>query len=136
MTRVEELTLLLVDGQIVRSEREELVRLVTTNAEARRAHLALLTIEATLRGRRRVEISDEVMNRIDEERTSRIVATVMGEVESGRRRAPCLGWRRAGAIALLVTASAAAAITGVRSWAHEDRPVPASAPRDATTARR
>jgi hypothetical protein len=122
MTRVEELTLRLIDGQLARAEREELVRLVSHDEQARRAHLALLTIEATLRGRRRVELSDQVMTRIDEERTSRIVRVVMAEVDSGRRPISCHRWRRAGAIALLLTGTALAAITGVRSWAREDRP--------------
>jgi anti-sigma factor RsiW len=86
MTRVEELTLRLVDEQITPAEREELVRLVTADRDARRAHLALMTIEATLRGRGQVEVSDQVMSRIDEERTSRIVRTVMGETERPRPR--------------------------------------------------
>jgi anti-sigma factor RsiW len=91
MTRVEELTLRLVDGQITPAERLELVQLVTSDREARRAHLALMAIEATLRGRGQVEVSDEVMTQIDEERTSRVVRVVMGE--EGERR-PRAWWRR------------------------------------------
>jgi anti-sigma factor RsiW len=91
MNRVEELTLRLVDGQITSAEREELARLVTGDREARRAHLALMTIEATLRGRGRVEVSDQVMSRIDEERTSRIVRVVMGEPTRAR---PKSWWER------------------------------------------
>jgi hypothetical protein len=123
MTRIEELTLRLVDGQLGRSEREELVRLVNSDGDARRAHLDLLTIEATLRGQGRVEISEQVMSRIDEERTSRIVRGVMGQVSE---REPTSGRVRAGAIALLLTASLAAAIGGVRSWARASRTVRAA----------
>jgi hypothetical protein len=123
-TRVEELTLRLIDGQIAGDQREELVRLVTTDGEARRVHLALLTIEATLRGHRRVEVSDDVMTRIDDERTSRIVRVVMGELDGRPAPRPRLGWWRVGAIALLLMVSAAAAVRGVRSWAHDDRAAP------------
>jgi len=91
MTRVEELTLRLVDEQITPAERLELARLVTEDREARRAHLALMAIEATLRGRGQVEVSDEVMNQIDEERTSRVVRVVMGH--EGPRR-PRRWWQR------------------------------------------
>jgi hypothetical protein len=124
MTRIEELTLQMVDGQLSRSEREELMHLVNSDGDARRAHLALLTIEATLRRHGRVEISDQVMRRIDEERTSQIVRGVMGPVSE---REPTSGRvRRAGAIALLLTASLAAAIGGVRSWARANRTVRAA----------
>jgi hypothetical protein len=50
-----------------------------------------MAIEATLRGRGQVEVSDEVMTQIDEERTSRVVRVVMGE--EGERR-PRPWWRR------------------------------------------
>jgi hypothetical protein len=43
-----------------------------------------MTIEATLRGRGQVEVSDQVMSRIDEERTSRVVRVVMGEEQRAR----------------------------------------------------
>ena len=50
MTRVEELTLKLVDGEITAEEREELERLIAQDVDAKRVHVFLMEQEGALRG--------------------------------------------------------------------------------------
>ncbi len=65
MTRIEELTLALLDGNLEPEEEEELERLVDEDEEARAIHLSLLEQEAVIRGERRdLDLSAPVVERV------------------------------------------------------------------------
>lgn len=79
MTRIEELTLLLADGEIDSEQVAELMTL-TESAEARETCLALLNIEALLRGQRDVDLALPTMARLTAELERRIVSRVMSQI--------------------------------------------------------
>jgi len=86
MTRVEELTLRLLDGVADAAERDELARIVAADEKARGVHLMMMQVEGVLRGGlRRVDMTEEVMREIIEERTDRVVVGVMQELEAVNR---------------------------------------------------
>jgi hypothetical protein len=139
MIRVEELTLRWLDGEADPGERDELARLVESDAEARRLHLTLVDVEVALRRRRPVEVSAAaaVMERIGRERADRAVWTVMSHLSSikpvtrGPRATPARGRRGLAVGALVGLASVAAAFVGLRvvqSWDTGTVEAPAARP--------
>jgi hypothetical protein len=82
VTRVEELTLAILDGTAEAGAGEELARLVAKDAEAHQMHLSLIELEVALRGRRPQPVAEAVMARIQRERTERAVRGVMSQVSS------------------------------------------------------
>jgi hypothetical protein len=110
MRRTEELTLRYLDGSVDGAEREELSRLVDTDADARRLFLTMVEIEVVLRAGHPVDVTAQVMDRIFEDRTSRVVCGVMQQVTGigtlPPRRAPASRWWLGGGA--LVAASLAA----------------------------
>jgi hypothetical protein len=115
MSRIDDLTLRLLDGTGTAAERAELERLLDRDPRARLRHLTLLEVEATLRGREHhLDLADEVMGRIRGARTARRVRTYeqpASEAHPPRRhhRAPGRSHRRAWFVGLLLLGSAAAA---------------------------
>jgi hypothetical protein len=112
MRRAEELTLIYLDGRAGPAEQEELARLVDTDAEARRLFLTLAEIEVVLRGSHPVDVTSQVMDRIFEDRTSRVVCGVMHQVTGlstlPPRRQPVPAsrwWVGAGALATMALAA-------------------------------
>lgn len=128
MTRIEELTLLLADGEIASEEVTELMAL-TESAEARETCLALLNIEALLRGQRDVDITLPTMARLTAELERRIVSRVMSQI-------PATSPVRAAAVSRAtpthrrrnwLLASAALVVLGIigtLTWLSPVRPVP------------
>jgi uncharacterized protein YfaS (alpha-2-macroglobulin family) len=81
MSRVEELTLRLLDGEITAAEEAELERLVFSDPEAKRAHLTLLEQEAALRGMRQLpDLHRPVLERLQKELGARIEKGVMERI--------------------------------------------------------
>ncbi len=81
LSRVEDLTLKLLDGEISAVEETELEKLVASDPEARRAHLALLEQEAALRGLRRLpDLRGTVLERLQRELGERIEKGVMESI--------------------------------------------------------
>lgn len=80
MTRAETLTLQVADGTASPAEIADLFALTDANETDRAACLALLEIEALLRGRRTVEVVDATMARLAAERGRRTVEGVMAQI--------------------------------------------------------
>src|SRR5271156_2403206 len=70
MTRIEELTLRLLDQTISEAEVEELERLVERAEPGVNDHFLLLDIEALLRGQAPPDLSAQVMDRLEAELTA------------------------------------------------------------------
>jgi len=64
MTRVEELTGRLIEGDASAAERQELRELIDRDADARAVHVGLLRTETLLRGRRGPDVTAAVMDRL------------------------------------------------------------------------
>jgi len=116
MTRVDELTLRLLDGSLTETEHAELEALCSADPAAARAHIGLLDLEAELRGgRKRLDVSPEVLERIQRAVDARIERGVMARVRSVprptrarpaiARRGPVLTPRRSLAAAVLLAAA-------------------------------
>lgn len=80
MTRAETLTLQVADGTASKAEVAELFALTDANGTDCAACLALLEVEALLRGRRAVDVVEATMARLTEERGRRTVAGVMAQI--------------------------------------------------------
>jgi hypothetical protein len=125
-TRVEELTVRLLDGEAGAAERDELAALIEGDAEARRIHLRLIEVEVTLRGARPAQVASGVMEQIARDRADRAVRGVMRQVSTmtplargpraTRRRWPALiaGLFSAALIALLALRRAPAPTVAMR----------------------
>lgn len=86
MTRLEALTLNLVDDVLTESEESELRDLLSAGDQARQSHLRILQIEAGLRAQRKpAELPQLVMARLRGERTHSIVHGVMTQIRSQTR---------------------------------------------------
>jgi hypothetical protein len=87
VTRVEELTLRLIDGDLGEAEAEELSALVARDPDAERTHLKLLDMEAALRGgRENLDVSEEVVERLSRSRDERVERGVMDRLRRRRAR--------------------------------------------------
>ena len=64
MSRVSDLTFLLLDGAMGDAERRELERLVTADEGAAREHIALMELEGALRAEQTTDVTRETMQRI------------------------------------------------------------------------
>lgn len=107
MTRTDELTTLLLDGALTDAEAAELDALMAADPAARAAHLALLAVEAALRGSRTdfdPAFAAATVARIEGERAAGVAARVMAEIAA--RPAP--GWGRRPARRLVRSAGLAA----------------------------
>jgi hypothetical protein len=85
MTRAEELTLLLADGDISREQTEELMALIESQ-EHRATCLAVLKMEALLRGTRRVDLVPATMAWLSTEMERRLVSAVMAGIPASPAR--------------------------------------------------
>jgi hypothetical protein len=132
MRRAEELTLIYLDGRAGPAEQEELARLVDTDAEARRLFLTLAEIEVVLRGSHPVDVTSQVMDRIFEDRTSRVVCGVMHQVTGlstlppPRQPVPASRWWvGAGALATMALAALFVGAVPLRTRARPPLAAPA-----------
>lgn len=84
MTRTAELTALLLDGSLGDAEWAELDALVIADPAAGAEHLALLELEAELRGLRTdFDLADATLARVREARAARTASAVMAEIATG-----------------------------------------------------
>jgi hypothetical protein len=127
VSRVDELTVRLLDGEATAEEVAELERLVAEDAGARRAALRLHQVEAALRGERRgIDVAAAVMEQIGRARSERVVRGVMKQVAAaqppwrqaagaapGSRRRRWL-WPAAAAAVVLLGGAASAALLLLR----------------------
>ena len=85
MNRTDELTDRLIDGTLTDAEAAELEALLAADPDARARHLALLNLEAALRGLRAdLDLAESTVARIEAERAERMVAAVMAELPRAR----------------------------------------------------
>ncbi|MCE9568147.1 MAG: FecR domain-containing protein [Planctomycetes bacterium] len=114
MNRIDELTDRLIDGTLTDAEGTELESLIGADPSARDRYLALLNVEAALRGLRTdLDLAAATVRRIEAERAERTATTVMAEIADSpapkwSRRSSSRRWRWA-----VVTAIAAALLVGV-----------------------
>ncbi len=81
MTRIAELTLRLIDHALTDAEDAELDALITADSEAEAEHLALLELEAELRGLRTgFDLSDATLAMVRNAQTERTTDAVMAEI--------------------------------------------------------
>ncbi|MBA4186618.1 MAG: hypothetical protein C0467_01230 [Planctomycetaceae bacterium] len=81
MNRIDELTDLLIDGTITDAEGLELDSLIAADPSARGRYLALLNVEAALRGLRTdLDLATVTVRRIEAERAERTATLVMAEI--------------------------------------------------------
>ena len=117
MTRTAELTAKLLDGSLSDAEWAELDALVSADSLAENEHLALLELEAELRGlRTEFDLADATLAKVQEAQAERTADAVMAEIATGpapawapRRAEPVAArpWRRGWAAAALVACAAA-----------------------------
>jgi anti-sigma factor RsiW len=101
MNRTDALTERLVDGTLTEAEAGELLALVEADPAARTRHLALVRLEATLRGlRTEFDLAAPTVAKIAADRLDRTTAAVMTELKTRRARASTGRKRFAAAIAL------------------------------------
>ncbi|MBN1671556.1 MAG: FecR domain-containing protein [Kiritimatiellae bacterium] len=87
MNRVEELTLKLADRLLTDEESRELDGLVTADRAAARDCIALLSLDAELRGElRQIDVATRTMGALQLERTRSLQRSVMGEIRRGTAR--------------------------------------------------
>lgn len=116
MSRVDELTLKLIDGALAAAERVELEKLVASDLAAARAHAALLDLAAALRGGSPApDVSAKTLDRIHERITEKIEVGVLHKIRvrgkgGATRRSPAPRRRGVPWIALLAAAAAAVLI--------------------------
>ena len=108
MTRLDELTAALADDELDAPGETEL-RALLDDPEARERHLALLAVEAGLRGGRAVDLRAPVLERLQRDIGTRVVANVMREVRKGASVMPRHRIRAAWPIAV-------AACLGLTIW--------------------
>ncbi|MBN9118227.1 MAG: hypothetical protein J0I06_03545, partial [Planctomycetes bacterium] len=124
MTRTAELTAKLLDGTLDGAEAAELDALVAADPAAEAEHLALLELEAELRGLRTgVDLVGPTMTRVEEAQAERTANAVMAEIVTGpapawaapppAEPAPRRRRRRAWAAVVAVAACAAAVLVGL-----------------------
>jgi hypothetical protein len=122
MSRADELTVRVLDGEASAAERDELERLLEHEEGAQRAFLGLAEVEAALRATgRHPDVVGEVLARIRRERTDRVVRGVMRQIEAtGPRPAASRAPRVRRLLhlwplgVLLAASLAAAAVVGLR----------------------
>lgn len=123
MNRTDELTDALIDGTLTAAEADELAALLAADPAARARHVALLDVEAALRGLRTdLDLGAATVARIEAERAERTVAAVM----AGIAAAPARKSRRR-VIAALV-ALAAGVVVAVLALRPAPAPVAPAAP--------
>jgi hypothetical protein len=89
MTRIAELTAKLLDGTLSEAESGELDLLVGADPSAAAEHLALLELEAQLRGlRTEFDLSDATLAAVEAAQAERTASAVMAEIATG----PAPGW--------------------------------------------
>jgi len=103
MSRVSELTFLLLDGATDDAERRELERLVVDEAAAAREHIALMELEGALLAEQRVDVTRETMQRIADVAGSTTGQRVMDRIKQQPRPA----WKKNSGIQKPVTGSSA-----------------------------
>ena len=109
MNRIDELTDRLIDATLTDAEATELAALTAADPAALDRYLALLNLEATLRGLRTdLNFSTDVVNRIDAERADRTTMGVMSEIAD--RPAPAWNRTRSGWPRWVVVAAVVAAV--------------------------
>ncbi len=107
MTRVEELTLRAVDGDLSDEETRELRDLVDADGEARQVHLSMLKVEGGLRSSlRKPGLTARVMERVLRKRKVRIVRGVMSQLRprQAQQRRPAVYYAYAAAATILLVA--------------------------------
>jgi len=92
MSRVSDLTFLLLDGAMAADERRELERLVAADEAAAREHIALMEIEGALRAEQPVDVTQETMQRIADVAGSTTGQRVMDRIKQQPRPA----WKQSG----------------------------------------
>jgi ferric-dicitrate binding protein FerR (iron transport regulator) len=125
--RIEELTLRFADGLATEAELDELERLVAADSEAARVHVRLLDLESELRGGRRdLDVSAGVLDRLQKAREERIERGVMEKVRRSAWRTTFRAFpvRRLGP-AWIIAAGVLVAVGMAVLWSLR----PASAPR-------
>ena len=126
MNRTDALTERLVDGTLTDAEAGELLALLEADPAARTRHLALVRLEATLRGlRTEFDLAGPTVAKIAADRLDRTTAAVMTELKTRRARASAGRTRFAAAVAALAAAVLAAVWLGTRA---PDRGVDPPAP--------
>ena len=119
MTRVEELTLKLLDGELRPEETVELDELLAWDEEAAAVHVALLEQEAALRGRQVVpDSSDRVVERVCQLSEERAEEEVLRSIERRSDR-PALRYALAAGILLFL---------GTGGWLTYDARIPRITP--------
>jgi hypothetical protein len=129
MSRADELTIRMLDGEASPAEREELARLLDKEEGAEKAFLGLAEVEAALRATGpHPDVVGEVMVRLRRERTDRVVRGVMRQIEATGPRPPAPRVSRARRLlhlwplgVLLAASLAAAAVVGLRRAGHAPR---------------
>lgn len=114
MSRVDELTLKLADGSLSSDEGRELESLLK-NPEAKRAHLAMLDLVASLRGAvPEPGLSDAVLRRVQEEISGGMKKSVLDQIRklprptrrmTAPQRLPWIAWGLAGLAAAVAVAA-------------------------------
>lgn len=94
MSRVSDLTFLLLDGAISDADRRELERLVAADENAAREHIALMELEGALRAGQPVDVTRETMQRIADVAGSKTGERVMDRIKQQPRPA----WKKASGI--------------------------------------
>jgi len=92
MSRVSDLTFLLLDGAMDADERRELERLVAADEAAAREHIALMEVEGALRAGQPVDVTQETMQRIADVAGSTTGQRVMDRIKQQPRPA----WKQSG----------------------------------------
>ncbi len=127
MTRIEELTLRLVDGELSDEGAHELDGLLASDSEARRVFVSQLKIEGALRGSlRQPGLAGAVIERLRLGRKSRIVAGVMREIRPAVRPRSLSTARPWQGYVLAASVLLAAGVLTVRWRRSQPGPAPAS----------
>ncbi|QDU19775.1 FecR domain-containing protein [Urbifossiella limnaea] len=122
-TRIDDLTDALIDGTLADAGAAELAALVAASSAARERHLALLDVEAALRGLRTdLDLGAATVARIEAERADRTVAAVMAGIAAPARRRRLA--TAAGALAAL--AASVLLVLALRPAPPRDGPPPAN----------
>ncbi len=131
MTRTAELTEKLLYGTLGAAEASELEALVAADPRAEAEHLALLELEAALRGLRAdFDLSEPTLAKVEAAQAERTASTVMAEIATGpapswaARPEPAPRRRRVWAGVAALVACAAALFVGLWLGSNDPQPVP------------
>ncbi|HYG73665.1 MAG TPA: FecR family protein [Planctomycetota bacterium] len=115
MSRVQDLTLKLLDGELNEAGQAELRRLISADPQAADEHIAILELEAALRAEQEIDLTDEILERIQQIAGEKTQKSVLDKIKA--RSSPA--WKRAQtgkrkAISAPVTANTRSTVRRVR----------------------